>query len=86
MICNFPSFDLGLSLVFVFYELCAEILKASPLIRGHRLILAPSGLWFSWDALLSTENQGFRAPALVSLLPDALYDPRGRGALLWTGF
>jgi hypothetical protein len=37
--------------------------------------LTPSGLWFSRDALISTENRGFGASAPASLFLDALYDP-----------
>jgi hypothetical protein len=33
LIYNFLGFDLGLSLVFAFYELCAETLEVSPLIE-----------------------------------------------------
>jgi hypothetical protein len=82
LIYNFPGFDPGLSLVYVFYELCVKILEVSPLTRGHHLISVLSGLWLSRDALLSFENRGFRALAPASLFPDALYDPRGCGALL----
>ena len=84
VIYNFSSFDPGLSLVFD--ELCTEILEVSPLTRGRHLILVPPGLWLSWDALLSAENRGFRALASASLFTGALYDPRGRGALLQASF
>jgi hypothetical protein len=82
LIYNFPGFDPRLSLVFIFYELCVEILEASPLTRGRHLISVLSGLWLSRDALLSSENRGFRALAPASLFSNALYDPRGCGALL----
>ena len=86
LIYNFPDFDPGLSLIFVFFELCAEILEASPLTRGCHLIMVLLGLWLSRDVLLSAENRGFREPMPASLLPDALYDPRDHGALLRAGF
>ena len=86
LIYNFLGFDLGLSLIFIIYELCTKNLEASPLTRGCHLILTSPGLWLSWDALLSTKNRGFTTPTLASLLHDALYDLRGHGALLWVGF